>query len=75
MRSPRGGVGPESPDGRAGDRESTDDEDRPRDEVRSAGTPDQERSGEHVSDHAQTRDVTLRPQLVLKVEQLIATQA
>jgi hypothetical protein len=51
---PRRRVSAVPADDRAGRCESTDDEDRSDDEVRSAGRPDQERSGEHVANQACT---------------------
>jgi hypothetical protein len=72
MRCPRRGVGPESPAGRDTHREGADNEARSDHEVRAASGPDQERSGEHVPNQAHARDVTVRAELVLKVEQLNA---
>ena len=59
-------------DDRASQRERTDNEDRSGDEVSAADGPGQERSSEHVPNEAPTRHIALSPQLVLKVQQLIA---
>jgi hypothetical protein len=72
MRCPRGRVPTAAADARADDCESTDEERGPEDEVRPAGRPNQERPGEHVPDQPHAREITLRTELVLKVQQLIA---
>ena len=72
MRCPRGRVRAAPADARGDDCESTDEERRPEHEVRPAGTPDEERPGEHVPNQPHAREITLRPELVLKVQQLMA---
>jgi hypothetical protein len=73
MGCPRERVGAAPADDGAGHNESNDDEDRAGDETRPpAGKPDQERPGKHVADQPRTRDLTLRPQLVFKIEKPLA---
>lgn len=73
MQCPRGAVGAAPADDGAGQYEPNDDEDRAGDQARPlAGRPDLERSGEHVPDQPRARDLTSCPQLVFKVEKLIA---
>jgi hypothetical protein len=50
----------------------TDNDDGADDQPYRAGSPDQERSGNHVLNQARMRDVALRADLVLEVEKLIA---
>lgn len=72
MRCPRGRGRTATADARADDCQSADEERRPDHQVRPAGRPSQERPGEHVPNQLHAGELTLRPEFVLKVQQLVA---